>query len=228
MNKVIVSFVMIVMILTAGVFADSRDVKEDIKDFVKKDKGVTIVDEDIKEVNFTDLPDAVDIEKIENTSIVIYEVNYSATKPLFVITSSGKMFESEPVAPTCDTRLLLQFGFGGTAKKSDFLNMANGVQGSLEKGYVMLRGGSITGISTNLEIIDSVKNEEVEIIIYKNGEEVGFRNILDASSSEVRVDYDVQSKGIVNFRAGDVISVYVNSGKGVAWNDVTTTIEITN
>ncbi len=226
MNKVVISFVMVLLILTASVFAGPKDIREDIKDHIKKEKGVSLEDKDIAEVNFTDLPEAVDIEKIRDTNIVIYEVNYS-DKPLFVITSSSELFQEE-VVPTYDTRLLLQFGSSGSTQKSDFLNMANGVQGSLEKGYVMLRDGSITGIATNLEIMNSAKGEQVEIIIYKNGEQVGFRNALNTDSVGVKVDYDIQSKGIVNFKAGDVISVYVDSDKGTSWSDVTTTIEITN
>lgn len=225
MNKVVISFVIIAMVLTAGVFADSRDVKKDIKDLMKE-KGVTVLDSDIKEVNFADLPNEMKIEKIENTSIVIYEVNYSA-KPLFVVSSSDKLFQ-EDVVPLSETKLLLQFGLSGATKKADFLNMATGVQGSLDKGYVMMRSGSITGIATNMEVTSSFVGKGIEVIIYKNGEEVGFRNVLGADSLGVKIDYDVQSKGIVNFKAGDIISVYVDSGDGATWDDVTTTIEITN
>ena len=92
----------------------------------------------------------------------------------------------------------------------------------------MSRDGSITGISTNLEITEFSYNEKVEIIIYKNGEKVGFRNFLKVDSSGVKIDYDTQSKGIVNFKAGDVISVYLNLGKEISLTDVTTTIEVTN
>ena len=225
MNKVVISFVMIVMVLTAGVFADSKNIKEDIKDHMKE-RGEEIEDKDIKEINLTDLPDAIKIDKIKDTNIAIYEVN-SSIKPLFVLTSSSELFREE-VVPVYETKLLLQFGLSGATKKSEFLNMATGVQGSLEKGYVMMRGGSITGIATNMEITSSVKSEEIEVIIYKNGEEVGFRNVLSADSSGVKIDYDVQSSGIVTFEAGDVISVYVDSKDGATWDDVTTTVEITN
>ena len=224
MNKTIVCFVIIVMLLTVGVLGDTKNVKEEIKDFVEG-KGIIVEDKDIVEVNFSDLPDAVDIEKIENTSVVIYKVNYS-DKSLFVVTS-GEKFQAEAPLPVCDTRLLLYFGIS-EKMNAGFLNMASGTKGSMEKGYVMIRDGSVTGISTNLEIIKSAENEEVEIIIYKNGEEVGFRNVLSADSSGVKIDYDTQSKGIVKFKAGDVISVYLNSGNGVSLADVTTAIEITN
>ena len=221
MNKVMICLVAIVMLLAVGVFADSIDVKEKIKDFVK------VEDKDIVEVDFNELPDGINIENVENTTVVIYEVNYSS-KPLFIITSTSKMFEKEDVVSVCETRMLLGFGFSGELKKSSFLNMASGVESSLEKGYIMLRSGSVVGISTNLEIAKSIEDGEVEVVIYKNGEEVGFRNNLYADSSGVKVDYDIQSKGIVNFKGGDVISVYLRSEKGIFWKDATTTIEITN
>lgn len=220
----VVSFLVVSMILIVGVFADSGGVEQEIRDFVEESRGIVV--ENITEVNFSDLPDEVDIEKVENTSIVIYEVDYGEM-PLFVITSSG-MKKSVAPASVCDAKSLLHFGFDEEMAESDFLNMASGVQGSLDKGYVMLRDGSVTGISTNLEIVDSVAEGGVEIVIYKNGVEVGFRNYLSADSSGVEIDYDVQSKGIVNFKVGDVVSVYLSLGDGVALMDVTTVIEVTS
>jgi hypothetical protein len=223
MNKVLTSFVIVSIILIVGVFADSGGVEQEIRDFVEESRGIVV--SNITEVNFSDLPDEVDIEKIENTSIVIYEVDYGEM-PLFVITSSG-VEKSVVSVPVCDAKLLLHFGFGEEMGGSGFLNMASGVQGSLEKGYVMLRDGSVTGISTNLEVVSSVAGGGVEVVIYKNGVEVGFRNYLSVDVSGVKIDYDVQSKGIVNFRAGDVISVYLSSENGVVLADVTTVIEVT-
>jgi len=226
MKKIVVCFVIMILIFTIGVFAETKDVRKEIKDFIKE-KGIIVEDKDIVQINFSDLPDEVDIEKVENTSIVIFEVNYSA-KPLFVVTSSSEEFQGKAPAPVCDTRLLLHFGVSKKINGASFLNMAGGIQGSTEKGYTMIRDGSITGISTNLEITKSAEYSEVEIIIYKNGEEIGFRNVLNADSSGVKIDYDTQSKGIVNFKAGDVISAYLNLRNEISLTDVTTTIEVTN
>ena len=226
MKKIVVCFVIMILILTVGVFADTKDTIQEIKDFVEE-KGIIVEDKDIFQINFSDLPDEVDIEKVENTSVVIFKINYS-DKPFFVVTSSSEEFKGEAPTPVCDTRLLLHFGISEKINGAGFLNMVNGIQGSTEKGYVMIRDGSITGISTNLEITKSAEYREVEIIIYKNGEEVGFRNVLGADSSGVKVDYDTQSKGIVNFKAGDIISVYLNSENQISLIDVTTTIEVTN
>jgi len=224
MNKVVVSFLIVSIILVVGVFADSENVEQEIRNFIEENRGIMV--SNITEVNFSDLPDEVDIEKVENTSIVIYEVDYGEL-PLFVVTSSG-IEKSVVSVPVCDAKLLLHFGFDEEMAESSFLNMASGVQGSLEKGYVMLRDGSVTGISTNLEIVDSVAEGGVEVVIYKNGAEVGFRNYLSADFSGVKIDYDVQSKGIVNFKAGDVISVYLSSGDSIVLTDVTTIIEVTS
>ena len=220
---IVVGLLVVVLILAVGVLADSKDVKQEIVDLVEE-RGVVVDEEAIMEVNFSDLPDEVDIEKIENTSIVIYRVDYGE-RPLFVISSSGEK-KSGVSAPVCEARMLLHFGSGEEMRGSGFLNMAGGVESSFEKGYVMMKAGSITGISSNLEIVDGVEGGSVDVVIYKNGEEIGFRNILSASSSGVVVDFDVQSKGIVSFKAGDVVSVYLDSVDGVSLLDVTTTVEV--
>ena len=122
---------------------------------------------------------------------------------------------------------MLNFGFSGESNSSGFLETATGVGSSLEKGYVMVRGGSITGISTNLEIIYTNSSGQVDIIIYKNGKPVGFGNTISASSIGVKNDYDIQSENTITFSAGDVISMYIHVDKGIVWRDDTTMLEIT-
>ena len=87
----------------------------------------------------------------------------------------------------------------------------------------MVREGSITGISTSLEITKS-SDENLEVVIYKNGKQVGFGNIV-AGSEGMKKDHDVQSRDIVSFNAGDVISVYVQSN-GIIFKDAITSVEI--
>jgi hypothetical protein len=105
------------------------------------------------------------------------------------------------------------------------LNSANGVETSLVKGYVMMRGGSITGISTNLETLSGEGN--IEIIVYKNGEAIQFGNTFVISSLGIEKDYDVQSKDTVLFEAGDVLSVALLISEGISLKDVNTLVEIT-
>ncbi|MFH0808541.1 MAG: hypothetical protein V1888_02905 [archaeon] len=223
-DRVGVMIVLMIMIFSVGVLAESVDIRGDIIDFMKE-KNVSIGYEDIVEVNFSNLPGELDIEKIDGTNIGIYQVSYD-DRSLFVIGNSGEATDEIPVS-TCEARLLLSFGVSGEVGESGFLNMANGVNGNLEKGYIMLKSGSITGISSNLEVKESVEDRSVEIVIYKNGEEIGFRNVLSLDSEGVVIDYDVQSEGIVNFKTGDVISVYLNSGDNVLVSDITTLIEVT-
>ena len=89
----------------------------------------------------------------------------------------------------------------------------------------MMRDGSITAVSTNLEI-SKVDSESIEIVVYKNGEAIGFGNTLDAGTLGIKNDYDVQAKDTVSFGAGDIISVYVD-GVDARWEDVITMVEIT-
>ena len=126
-----------------------------------------------------------------------------------------------------DKRQFLHFGSSGEMSESTFLNTATGVEGSLEKGYVMMRDGSITGISTSLDIAEASSNGEVNVIIYKNGEAIRFGNTIDASSVDSKKDYDIQSSEVVTFEAGDLISAYVGGQGNIAWKDVITMVEIT-
>ena len=90
----------------------------------------------------------------------------------------------------------------------------------------MMRKGSITGISTNLEVLNS-GNNGIEIIIYKNGEEINFRNSLNALQG-VQKDYDTQSRDNIKFEQGDIISVKLIADREISWKDVITIVEITN
>jgi len=212
-------FVGIVICLMLVVFVSAGEVNDKIKDAIG-DKGISEESvEAVVEVGLGDLPDEIAIGEVEDTSIAIYQVDYGVDKPLFVITAEGSFVAEEGSF----YRQFLSFGFSGVSNESEFLRMSSGVEGSLEMGYVMMRSGSVSGLSS---ILNGVEGQgDVEIIIYKNGEEVGFRNMLSVSDG-VSKDFDFQSEGVVTFEAGDVISVYVSSDEGLTWGDVTTTVEI--
>ena len=184
----------------------------------------------ITKVDFNDLPKEVNIKNVGDTNLAIYKVNYDKLseqkeQKVFVITYSvDKLKAQGDLIIAHDKRQFLNFGFAGEMNNSGFLETATGVRGSSEKGYVMMRHGSITGLSTNLEVVE--RGKQIEIIIYKNGELIGFENTLNADVG-VKKDYDVQSNGVVTFEPGDIISVYVNAPKGIVWKDVITMIEIT-
>ena len=181
----------------------------------------------INELDFNALPKEINIENINDANLAIYEVNYDDGKAekVFVVTYAVEELRAQgDLIIAHDKRQFLNFGFDGEMSNG-FLETATGVEGSLEKGYVMVRPGSITAMSTNLEVVQGGQ-EQIEILIYKNGEQIGFGNSLNADVG-IQEDYDVQSNGVVTFEPGDVISVYVNGAENYVWKDVITMIEIT-
>jgi len=231
MKKIFVCLAVGLVLLTiSGVFAEtSVDGIEKIKEKMKE-KGVE--DEEINnitQVDYNDLPPEIEIDDIEETELAIYKVDKKDDKPFFVITP-GEKFQESSKEPTY-YRTFLNFGYSGTMSGSGFLETATGVETDLEKGYVMMRDGSITAISTNLEVFEEASGS-LEITVYVNGERVGFGNLVDMGSSGVKRDYAVQSFDVVNFEAGDIISVALMSSDGSSesassWGDVTTLVEIT-
>lgn len=219
-----------ILLMTVGIVLANSELPEGIKDSIKRaleKRGLK--EEDIinvTEVNFDDFPKEINIENVDDTNLAIYKIDHKAGKPIFAITASGEMFQGTTVKEMY-SRIILDFGFNGEMNESGFLKTSTGVEGNLEKGYVMMRGGSITGISTGLDVISSGNSGQIEIIIYRNGEAIGFGNTLNAVSSGTKRDYDIQSRGTVIFESGDVISVYVKAQEDIVWKDVITMIEIT-
>ena len=120
--------------------------------------------------------------------------------------------------------MLLTFGQDEVISETTFLKNAVGVLGSQDKGYVMIRDGSITWLSTNLEAIDGAG--KVEIIIYKNGEEFGFRNTFQITETNTYEDYDSISNDVLIFEKGDLISTKVVISGNIQIRDITTLLEI--
>lgn len=208
----------------------SERVYEYILDFVEKRDILPSEVSKVREIDFDSLPKEVNIENVGDHNLAIYEISYEENGEkdrVYVISYSVEELKAQgDLIIAHDKRQFLNFGYDGTMVESGFLKTATGVEGSLEKGYVMMREGSITAVSTNLEIMQS-NSGQIEIIVYKNGEAIGFGNTLDTSSSGVKKDYDVQSKDVVVFDAGDVISVYARAQGDVSWKDVITMVEIT-
>ena len=172
----------------------------------------------------------MNIQNVNDNNLAIYQIDYNKSSTtqgkVFVVTYSvDKLKAQGDLIVAQDKREFLNFGFSGESDKSEFMKTATGVDGSLDKGYVMMRSGSITGISTDLETLSG--NGNIEIIIYRNGQAIQFGNSFVIDSAGVKKDYDVQSKGTVPFEAGDTISAYVKSSDGVSWKDATTLVEVT-
>jgi urease beta subunit len=202
-----------------------------IKDFVDK-RGIKESDiSNISEVDFDSLPKEVNIENVGDNNLAIYQVDYkdpdkNEDKNVFVVTYSvEKLKKQGDLIISHDQREILNFGFSGENSGTEFLKTATGVDSSAEKGYVMMRKGSITGISTNLDVLNSGDNE-IKIVIYKNGEEINFGNSL-AATEGIQKDYDTQSRDNIRFEPGDIISVELVADGNVAWKDAITMVEIT-
>jgi hypothetical protein len=257
MVKVIFGVVVFALLIIAGVFfvaaADpgvAGDVAEEVKQAVAKvykgnvssivggyvegfvNKRGIEADQitDIKEVDFEALPKEVNIQNVGDHNLAIYEVDYQEQeqqKKVFVVSYSVEELKAQgDLIIASDKRNFLNFGTPEIMLSSGFLETATGVETSSKKGYLMMRSGSITALSTNLEVIQS-NSGIIEIVILKNGQPISFGNTLTADSLGIKKDYDVQSKGTVNFEPGDVISAYVVADDGLAWRDVITLIEIT-
>ena len=253
MKKIGVTLVLcIVVLLVIGVFVAAADlvIDEGIPEFTDRVAGsldsadkivpyvVNFMDKrgitsdkisNLTTVDFKDLPKEVNIENVGDNNLAIYQIDYEedgTEDKLFVVTYSVEELRAQgDLIIAHDKRQSLRFGFAGEMIVDGFLKTATGVEGSLEKGYVMMRPGSITGLSTNLEVVNGGVGQ-IDIIIYKNGKQIGFGNSLNVDVG-VQTDYDVQSKDVVTFVQGDVISVYVDAPDGVVWKDVITMIEIT-
>ncbi len=209
----------------------STQVYEYVSNFVEKREVLPSEISFVKEVDFDSLPKSSHIENVGEHNLAIYEISYEKDNKkdqIYVITYSVEELKDQgDLIVAHDKRQFLNFGFSGVMIKSGFLKTATAVETSLEKGYVMVRDGSITAVSTNIEISGSNPGD-IEIIVYRNGEAIGFGNIFSTKSPGVKKDHNVQSKDIVSFKAGDVISVYLKAnGTDIVWEDVITMIEIT-
>lgn len=203
MKRLTIIFVICaILLMTLGiVFAESAEesIKEDLEKIGKNVKNITKKDDGF------------------------YEVDIGEDKPVFAITYSVQKASIEKKY----FKSFLNFGFNGKMNKSGFLQTSKGIESTLNKGYVMMNDGSITGISTNLEVLDSKDLGQIEIVIYKNEEQIGFRNALSAKFSGIKKDYDIQSENMVVFEPGDIISVYAKANDEIIWKDVITMVEIT-
>jgi len=209
----------------------STQVYEYVLNFVQKRGVLPSAISFVREVDFDSLPKSVHIENVGDHNLAIYEISYKEDNKedqIYVITYSVEELRDQgDLIVAQDKRQFLNFGFAGTMTKSGFLKTATEVETSLEKGYVMVRDGSITAVSTNIEVSESNPGD-IEIIVYRNGEPIGFGNIFSTEYPGIKKDHNVQSKGIVSFKAGDVISVYLKAnGTDIVWRDVITMVEIT-
>lgn len=224
----------IVILLVGGVVAENSsigttvtgDTEQFIKNIAQK-KGIPENDiQGVKQVDFNNLPEQVNLKNIDNTTLAMYQIDVNNASPVYVITASQTEFKKE--LQNFAGKMLLNLGLAGEVSSSEFLQSAAGVSGREDKGYVMIRDGSITGVSTSLEVENSSPGKTAQILIYKNGQAVGFRNTFDLSGTGALSNYNTVGDGIVNFNKGDIISVKVIISDGVKVKDINTLLEITS
>jgi hypothetical protein len=234
-KQIAIYFVLVAIVfVTSGVVAETvglSDSAQKVIEDILSNKGIDSDDvESMEQATFDNLPEQIDIKNIDDTNLAVYEIKPLEGNSFYVITASDENFEKQK-SVSGEMRYIMDFGYSGAMTGDGFLRTAVGVKTSPEKGYVMMRKGSITGLSTNLETLEG--SGVIYITLYKNGEEIGFRNSFVVESSDpgkpgkVMKDYDVQSSGIVRYEQGDVISMYVESEGNVVWRDVITRVEIT-
>ncbi len=216
-----------VLILASSVFAQSLGLSGKAKEVVDEIVESQGIDKEkiksVEKVDLDSLPEQVDLKNIDTTNLAIYEVDYGGESPVFVVTASDELLEASTEVVQI-YKMLLNFGLSGESRGSVFLNSATGVEGSIDSGYVMMREGSLTGLSTNLNVISG--EGSVEVVVYVNKQPVGFRNTFIVDSNGVKKDYDTQSLGVVKFEKGDVISAYLNIEGNIIVEDVINLIEI--
>lgn len=228
MKKIVfgVAFVLIFM-MASSVFAETVGLSGNVKgivDNIMEKQGINASSiQSVEQVGLDNLPPQVDLKNIDTTNLAVYKVDYGGSKPVYVVTASG-----QPTAASTPTaqisKMLLNFGTNDEVNQSTFLDTATGVEGSLENGYVMMRDGSITGLSTNLDVVSG--QGSVEIIVYINGQPAGFRNTIVGDSLGAKEDYATQSLGVVNFQKGDIISTYVKTDGNIVVKGIINLVEI--
>lgn len=224
-----------ILLLGTSVLAQSLPVSKEITDFVKSVASQKGIPKDeikgIEEVDMNNLPQEINIKNIDKNNLAMYKLNVkenngtNATRPVYVITASKTAFKKEVKKYT--NKMLLNLGIPGTVSNSTFLLSGSGVKGSYENGYVMIRDGSITGLSTSLNIKNPISGGVAEIILYKNGKAIGFRNTINLDKIGPGVDYDSVNTGTINFQKGDVISAKVLLSREGQVEDINTLLEIT-
>lgn len=236
--KVFSAFAIMLFFVLAGVIAENSDVidmnnvanetKVYIEKFLKQEAIEPNEINAIQKIDLGNPPDDVKIKNVDDAAIDIYQVNYTQgteDKKIYVVSYATTNFI--PPAETLGLPPLeyLHFGENALSNGTIYLKTAAGVRSSAEQGYVMIDSGSITGLSTNLNIVNSGEGN-VHVIIYKNGESTGLRNTFDASKSGIEKDYDSQSPDVVIFVPGDIISVVVEAPESISWDDVITMVKV--
>lgn len=216
-------FLLVVVLLGFGVSSQSSGSSEEVLEGVANQTGSNKEDLNATPSNVSEISSE---KNVYGEEVDVFEIQGGGleNEPVMAITAGGSS-QKKPSEGIEYTRSILSFGHGKEDSGSRFLNSPSGAKTSKDSGTVMFREGSITGISTSLN--DNSDAGEIEIRIYKNGEQVGLRNSFEGISSGIKKDIDRQSKGLVKFDRGDHISVQLVTSGSNSWSNVNTNLEIT-
>ena len=101
-------------------------------------------------------------------------------------------------------------GLSCAAGVEKFLQIADTIKMTDNKGICMIRDGSIVGMSINFDITGATgKISTLLLRVKKNGTAVWEEAVSNTIQSTDKTDYKTQARGVDKFSAGDTISVCV-------------------
>lgn len=159
------------------------------------------------------LPDEIDVSNIEENQVGIYEIEYDdfgILRNIFVVS-----YISDEVVEVFREPVENSFYFTFNKNNLSFSSFVG--------SYVMLKSGSITGLSSFVSLSG---NGKVFLYVYRNGESINFFN--EISSGEVdTIDFDLQSVGLNEFDEGDILSLYIVLEGEVSIDEVSSILKVT-
>ena len=178
------------------------------------------------------------ILQISNSSLDFASSNYltSLTKVKDALLAlDTKVFEffikgNDINAETNLRRMVLTFGFSGNLTGViGSLKMVDGIACSSTQGIVMMRAGSITGISATWSGNSITTGETINLFSTINGAaNTNFALVIDSDNKDDQKIYEVIDTGTLTFAAGDKIGTgYIIDSSGDYLTNVVLAIEIT-
>ena len=83
-----------ILLTASGVLAETTDITHKVKEIVKDVVAGNGINEtniiSIEQVDYENLPDAINVENIDTNNVAIYEVNVQEGKPFYVVTEIGR------------------------------------------------------------------------------------------------------------------------------------------
>jgi hypothetical protein len=196
----------------------------------------------VDKVNFENVPSEINIQDVQDSNFGFYQIGLDQPeKPnLFVVSFlPGGLTKPTGIGTTPSQSTtpipqripdLLEFASSKEITSSGFLENTDGTTG----GYSMIVDGNIKKMSTYLEIYQESEGKSVSITLYKNGAPTSISDSFIVDPNKLILSpgvrsyfvYDFETKGNVDFKKDDVISVYVTLSDGVTLKSVTNSVPL--